>query len=207
MAQSRQLTSGPRMARRGGASLAALAMFVLAGPAQAQGEIVTVAAAAAGTASGAPAAPAAAAAPAPAAAAVDTAAILASMPKVTAEALLVRLAKPDPSLLLLDVRSPEEYAAGHVPGARNLPQDQLAARLGELQVAKDAGQDVVLYCRSGRRAALALQTLRGAGFSKIAHLEGDFQGWEAAGRDVARAGTVSSPPVTPAAAPAPAKPR
>jgi phage shock protein E len=146
-------------------------------------------------------APAATPVPAPVPAAADTAAILAAMPKVTAAALLERLGRPDPSLLLLDVRNAEEYAAGHVPGARNLPQDQLAGRLAELHVAREAGQQIVVYCRSGRRAALALQTLRGAGFAKIAHLEGDYLAWEAAGLAVARAGAVT--PTTPAAPPEP----
>ena len=55
------------------------------------------------------------------------------------------------SPVILDVRTPEEYAAGHVPGAINIPHDQVRARLAEIDSAKD--QPIVVYCRSGRRAA------------------------------------------------------
>ncbi len=81
---------------------------------------------------------------------------------------------------VLDVRTPEEYVAGHVPGAVNIPHDQLAARLAE--VPKD--KDVVLYCRSGRRAALAAEVLAGSGYAHLQHLEGDMMGWQAQQRPV-----------------------
>ena len=91
--------------------------------------------------------------------------------------LLARLEKKDAGLVVLDVRTPEEFAAGHVPGARNVSHDQLPAKLAELSVLKN--KEVVLYCRSGRRTAIAEQTLRGAGFSNLRHLEGDWLAWEA----------------------------
>jgi len=81
--------------------------------------------------------------------------------------------------LLLDVRTPEEYAAGHVPGALNIPHDQLSARLAELEDRR--GQQVVVYCESGRRAAHAAETLGGAGFEELRHLTGDMAGWRHAG--------------------------
>lgn len=77
--------------------------------------------------------------------------------------------------LILDVRSPEEYAEGHVPGAINIPHDQLAARLAEISAHKD--RDIVLYCRSGGRVGIAAGILQAAGFSKIFHLAGDMGGW------------------------------
>jgi phage shock protein E len=82
-------------------------------------------------------------------------------------------------LVVLDVRTPEEFAAGHVPGAINVPHDQVEARLAELAGAKD--QDVVLYCRSGRRVQVAAGVLAKAGFTRLSHLEGDFPGWSGAG--------------------------
>jgi phage shock protein E len=91
--------------------------------------------------------------------------------------LLARLEKKDAGLVVLDVRTPEEFAAGHVPGARNVSHDQLPAKLAELASLKD--KEVVLYCRSGRRTALAEQTLRGAGFTRLRHLEGDWLAWQA----------------------------
>jgi rhodanese-related sulfurtransferase len=177
------------------AAFCALA-WIGAAPSQAQAQAQTTAVADVATTAppaAATAVPASVAAPATAApsataapTAAEIAAILATVPTVTPDALLQRRSQPDPSLLLLDVRTPEEFAAGHVPGARNLSHDQLAAHLDELQAAKDAGQEIVVYCRSGRRAASALQVLRAAGFRKLAHLEGDYQGWDAAGRAVAR---------------------
>lgn len=61
--------------------------------------------------------------------------------------------------LLLDVRTPEEFADGHLPGARNIPVGDLSARLGELP----RDRTVVVYCHSGARSARATATLREAG--------------------------------------------
>jgi rhodanese-related sulfurtransferase len=105
-------------------------------------------------------------------------------PTISQAELLVRLEKADPDLVVLDVRTPAEFAAGHVPGARNISHDQLAAKLGELSSLKD--KQVVLYCRSGRRTALAGQTLRDAGFTRLLHLQGDYLAWEAEHRPVER---------------------
>lgn len=98
------------------------------------------------------------------------------------DALLARLAAQDAQLVVLDVRTAGEFAEGHVPGARNISHDELGARLAELEDAHD--KDVVVYCRSGRRAGLAIETLRQAGFRRPLHLEGDYLGWTAAGREV-----------------------
>lgn len=84
--------------------------------------------------------------------------------------------------LVLDVRTPEEYAAGHVPNATNIPHDQLVDRLAEL--GPDKHRDIVLYCKSGRRAGLAAETLAEAGFTRLHHLTGDMDGWRAAGLPV-----------------------
>ena len=65
---------------------------------------------------------------------------------------------------VVDVRTPQEFAAGHVPGAVNIPFDQLGARASELG---DPSQPVVLYCRWGRRSGIAAETLRGLGFGKV----------------------------------------
>jgi phage shock protein E len=78
---------------------------------------------------------------------------------ISQEALLERQQKGDESTYVLDVRSPEEYASGHVPGAVNIPYDQVASRIAE--VPKD--KDVVLYCKSGRRAGIAAEVLAGQG--------------------------------------------
>jgi rhodanese-related sulfurtransferase len=97
---------------------------------------------------------------------------------VSPQALLDRAAADDRKLVVLDVRSPEEFAAGHVPGAVNIPYDQVAARLAE--VPKD--KDLVLYCRSGRRVAIAAEVLAQNGYTRLEHLEGDMPAWLAQGR-------------------------
>lgn len=61
--------------------------------------------------------------------------------------------------VLLDVRTREEFADGHVEGALNIPVQELSARLHELR----KGQNVVVYCRSGGRSASAAQILRTRG--------------------------------------------
>jgi len=99
---------------------------------------------------------------------------------VSQEALLERQQKGDESTYVLDVRSPEEYASGHVPGAVNIPYDQVASRIAE--VPKD--KDVVLYCKSGRRAGIAAEVLAGQGYERLQHLEGDIVAWVDKGRPV-----------------------
>jgi phage shock protein E len=98
--------------------------------------------------------------------------------------LLARLERKDPDLVVLDVRTAAEFAAGHVPGARNVSHELLASRLDELSNVRD--KQVVLYCRSGRRTLLAEDVLRKAGFTRLGHLEGDYLAWEAEHRPIER---------------------
>ena len=90
----------------------------------------------------------------------------------------------DGQVLVLDVRPEAEYAASHIPGAVNVPHDQLAARLAELP----AGTDIVAYCR-GRYCVFApdaVRLLRAHGFS-ARPLEGGLPGWRLAGLPVTAA--------------------
>jgi phage shock protein E len=103
-------------------------------------------------------------------------------PLVSQEALLERQARSDAALFVLDVRTPEEFAAGHVPGAVNVPHDQLASRLAE--VPRD--KDVVVYCRTGRRSQIATDLLAANGFKRVAHLQGDMVAWQEQGRPVVK---------------------
>src|SRR3989338_9017655 len=104
---------------------------------------------------------------------------LAAPTDLSRDQLKARQAKGQPTLLV-DVRSAEERLAGHVPGAINLPHDQIAARAAELGRHKTDGS-LVLYCRSGRRTALAAAALEAQGFTGLMHLVGDMQGWQDAG--------------------------
>ena len=74
---------------------------------------------------------------------------------------------------LLDVRSPEEYARGHLPGALNIPVQELDRRVAE---AGPADGELVVYCRSGHRSSRAAEILRQHGFSKVHNL-GPMTAW------------------------------
>ena len=129
---------------------------------------------------------------------VSAAAFAADVPGMTEETLLARMASGDKTMVVLDVRTPKEFAEGHVPGAVNISHDQLEGRMAEL--AADRDRDVVVYCRSGHRAGIALGMLEKAGFERLYHLEGDYMGWAAAQRPVE-----TDPAPEPAAVPAPAR--
>jgi rhodanese-related sulfurtransferase/rubrerythrin len=75
--------------------------------------------------------------------------------------------------LLLDVRQPEEYEAGHIPGAAFIPLGELEARQEELERDKK----IITYCRSGRRSMAAAIALCGLGFKNVHHLEGGILNW------------------------------
>jgi phage shock protein E len=69
---------------------------------------------------------------------------------------------------VVDVRTADEFASGHVPGAVNIPYDQLPGRAAEIG---PPSTPVVLYCRSGRRSGIAIDALQKAGFSKLYDLK------------------------------------
>lgn len=73
----------------------------------------------------------------------------------------------DEGAILVDVRSPSEFASGHLPGARNAPVSSIGAIIPELQ---KAGKPVVVYCASGTRAGLALKALKAAGIQPLHNL-------------------------------------
>ncbi len=114
-----------------------------------------------------------------------------AVPTIGAQELVARETARDPALVVLDVRTPEEFAAGHVPGAINVPHDQIEGRLAELAPLRD--KDVVVYCKSGRRSALALDVLGKNGYTRLRHLEGDLPAWEAAGGPVEKVPGAAAP--------------
>ncbi len=84
--------------------------------------------------------------------------------------------------VVIDVRTPEEYAAGHIPGALNIPFDQVAQRISEVE----APHGVALYCMVGPRARKGESALLSAGYTSVLHLEGGLAAWQAAGLPVER---------------------
>jgi len=85
---------------------------------------------------------------------------------------------------VLDVRTPGEFDAVHMPGAYNVPLDLLREHRDEISSHLD--QDIVLVCRSGQRAAQAEDTLRRAGLTNVHVLDGGLAAWEATGFAVNR---------------------
>jgi hydroxyacylglutathione hydrolase len=85
-------------------------------------------------------------------------------------------------VLLLDVRTPAEYAAGHIPGSRNIPLGRLAERLGELP----ADQKIIVYCQGASRSPIAASILLAHGWGDIRELNDGFDGWQATGAPVER---------------------
>jgi rhodanese-related sulfurtransferase len=100
--------------------------------------------------------------------------------EISAEELLAVAGTPE-APLVLDVRSADEYASGHVPGAKNITFDTVGARLDEL----GSPGEIVVYCESGRRAAKAEAVLEEAGFH-VRHLTGDMKAWREAGHPTER---------------------
>lgn len=94
------------------------------------------------------------------------------------------LALEQEGVLFLDVRTPEEYASGHVPGAVNIPYDEVSARVSELESRRDDA--VVVYCEKGPRASKARAVLEGAGFTAVRSLAGHMAAWRTSGLPVAR---------------------
>jgi rhodanese-related sulfurtransferase len=93
---------------------------------------------------------------------------------VSQEELLAQLRSASPPIVF-DVRTPGEFASGRVPGARNVPVAEVAARAGEIST--DRGAEVVVYCERGPRARQAQVALASAGFTNVRHLEGDMSAW------------------------------
>jgi len=96
-------------------------------------------------------------------------------PQISQQELLTALKVPNHNIVVLDVRSAEEYENGHLVGAINVSHDTIADRLNQLSRYKNS--TVVVYCRSGRRADFAENILTNNGFKNLRHLTGDMNGW------------------------------
>lgn len=79
-------------------------------------------------------------------------------------------ALPATQLIWIDVRTKEEFDSGHLPGALHIPYEQIAERITEVTTDKNA--QIKLYCRSGRRSGIALESLKALGFNKVSNAGG-----------------------------------
>jgi rhodanese-related sulfurtransferase len=77
-------------------------------------------------------------------------------------------------ITLLDVRTPKEYAQGHIPGAVHVPLAEVGARVKKLK--KD--KDIVVYCASGNRSIWAIKRLIGMGYKNLYNLRGGYGAWK-----------------------------
>ena len=69
---------------------------------------------------------------------------------------------------MVDVRTAREFASGHLPGAANIPLDELAARIAA--AVPDKSTPVLVHCLSGTRSAMACRTLKGLGYAEVVNL-------------------------------------
>ena len=81
--------------------------------------------------------------------------------------------------LILDVRTRDEFASGHIPGAKNVPLAELPDGLATLDAS--ASEEIVVHCERGGRAAQAEAMLRESGYSRVLDLDGHLQAWRAGG--------------------------
>jgi rhodanese-related sulfurtransferase len=103
-------------------------------------------------------------------------ATLAGAPETSAQKLQEELSK-GAKILIIDVRSPKEYAAGHIPGAQNIPLEALDKRISELKVPKDT--TVVTVCDHGGRSSRAVVELQKLGYKTSSFCR--LESWKKAG--------------------------
>lgn len=85
--------------------------------------------------------------------------------------------RQNPGVYLLDVREPDEYAAGHIPGITLIPMGEVASRLAELPRDKE----IIVTCRTGNRSSQIADLLREQGFTNVHNMTGGIVAWEEAG--------------------------
>lgn len=81
--------------------------------------------------------------------------------------------------LLVDIRTSDEFARGHITGSKNIPADQIAGRLSEISKQKNSG--LILADAKGNKTAVVAALLKKEGFSEVVTLEGGVEGWKNAG--------------------------
>lgn len=101
---------------------------------------------------------------------------------ISPEALRNLLASPPPETFFVDVRTPVEWNAGHIDGFRNIPLDELPARLDEF----DRAQTVYFLCRSGGRSARACEIVEQTGRPGAVNVAGGILAWMKAGFPLTR---------------------
>lgn len=109
---------------------------------------------------------------------------LAEVREISPEEVRALLDRPDRGgFELIDVREADEFAAGHLPGARHYPRGFLEVKADLVHPKRDAwlsadrDRPLILYCGGGHRSALAAQSLQTMGFTRVASLTEGWTGW------------------------------
>lgn len=88
--------------------------------------------------------------------------------------------------MLLDVRDGDEYRASHIPGAVNISRGMLEFKFTNDPSLENRDMNIVLYCKTSGRAALSAKSLKEMGYRHVHSIAGGFDGWQEAGKDIAR---------------------
>ena len=92
------------------------------------------------------------------------------------------LIEGNPSLVILDVRTNEEYTNGHIEGTINIPIDELEERLDEL----NNNDELLVYCRTGNRSRTAIEILNENAYEKLYHMNEGISAWIASGYSITK---------------------
>jgi rhodanese-related sulfurtransferase len=104
------------------------------------------------------------------------------VPEVTVKELKRELARTGKKPAILDVRTPAEYARGHIKGALNIPMSMLRRKTNVLQFTAD--EPLVAMCHSARRSIVGVRLLQMRGYQNVRHLKGGIIAWKRAGMPV-----------------------
>jgi rhodanese-related sulfurtransferase len=97
------------------------------------------------------------------------------IPEITSEQLAAKMEKGE-EFTILDVRDPEEWEKGTIPGAKTISRGKLEMKIGEEVPEED--REIVVYCGGGSRSMLASKTLRDMGYKNPVSLAGGYRGWK-----------------------------
>ena len=81
------------------------------------------------------------------------------------------------NIVVLDVREPDEFNAGALPNAINVPRGLLEFKIGSVEQLADKNTAVILYCRTGGRSALATHTMQQLGYQNALSMAGGYEAW------------------------------
>lgn len=97
-----------------------------------------------------------------------------SLPEISPDEVEAQLSRGPEPPMIVDVREPDEWVAGHIAGALHIPLNEIPRRVAEIP----ADRDVVVVCHLGGRSAMATAFLRRQGYTRAVNLRGGMDAWE-----------------------------